>query len=375
MRPAKCEYFGKCGGCAAQHIEYPVQLDNKRQTLAKSINYENIQVFSDNEFGYRNRMDLHFHASGLGFRKVGDWKVIVPVKKCEISNTRLNELLKEVDNFFIGKIDPFDVVKRSGTFRYAIIRTPYDDSAIMFVLNKDSTRLGESSVLIEDFAKKTTAKNILINYLEAKSGSGFSEEYITVKGTDQLRARPMGKTITFSVLGFYQNNDVMAEKMLRRTHDLLAKYNTKNAYLLDLYGGVGTFGIMNADLFSGVTIVESVAPCIESAKRNIAENGITNAEAIVMDAKHLKKLDLKTPLYVINDPPRSGMDPKTIEQLQKLQPEVIIYVSCNVQQLGKDIPKFKGYSIKSAALFDLFPQTNHAEAIVELVKAKKSVIS
>jgi 23S rRNA (uracil1939-C5)-methyltransferase len=88
---------------------------------------------------------------------------------------------------------------------------------------------------------------------------------------------------------------------------------------------------------------------------------------VLLDAMQLKKLDLPDSLFVITDPPRSGMHEKTIEQLKKLRPKVIVYVSCNVVQLGKDLPKFKDYRIRSAALFDLFPQTPHSEAVVELV--------
>jgi len=91
----------------------------------------------------------------------------------------------------------------------------------------------------------------------------------------------------------------------------------------------------------------------------------------LLDAKNLKKLKFIQPLFVITDPPRSGMHPKTIEQLNILKPEIILYVSCNVEQLAKDIIKLKDYKIKSAAIFDLFPQTNHIEVIIELVKQKQ----
>ena len=160
----------------------------------------------------------------------------------------------------------------------------------------------------------------------------------------------------------------MAEKMLEYVHALLGKHDTKQAALLDLYGGVGTFGIILADLFQSVTTVESVPSCVKAAEKNIAENKVPNVKATLLDAMQLKKLTLQKPLFVVTDPPRSGMHPKTIQQLNVLQPEVIIYVSCNIQQLAKDLPKFKNYQIKSAALFDLFPQTPHVEAIVELVK-------
>ena len=83
--------------------------------------------------------------------------------------------------------------------------------------------------------------------------------------------------------------------------------------------------------------------------------------------KKIKNLQLKKPFVVIIDPPRTGMHNETIATLNKLLPLSIIYVSCNINQLRKDIPKFKQYNIKDVALFDQFPQTNHMEAVVELM--------
>jgi len=159
--------------------------------------------------------------------------------------------------------------------------------------------------------------------------------------------------------------------MHKYVNELLKSYDAKDKFghLLDLYGGVGTFGIINADLFKKVTIVEGFQGCIDAANANIELNDIDNAEALCMDAMQLKKVKLTSPLYVVTDPPRSGMHPKTIEELIRLKPERLIYISCNVKQLEKDLPKFlKHYTLKSAAMFDLFPQTNHMESVVELWK-------
>ncbi len=181
----------------------------------------------------------------------------------------------------------------------------------------------------------------------------------------------MGRTFKYSAQGFFQNNHQMAEEMHKYVHDLLRSYKTGVAHLLDLYGGVGTFGIINTDLFKSVQTVESFKGCTEAAKANIELNGVSNIEAVNLDAAQLKKLKIPSgSLYTVTDPPRSGMHPKTIEQLVKLKPELIIYISCNIKQLEKDMPKFKKhYTLKSAAIFDLFPQTNHMETVVELIKA------
>ncbi len=371
-----CPYFGSCGGCSAQHIDYQLQLDNKKKMLARCVRLseEQIAVFSDQSYHYRNRMDFIFHAGGLGFREKEKWWKIVDVETCAISNDPLYVLLKEVRSFFqrhVQEIDVFDIKKKQGTFRYAVIRTPSQDSSLSFMLNSDSTKLEQASALIGDFAKISTAQNILVAYAPSESETSISDEFFVVKGKEVIKETLLEKTFWYPIQGFFQNNSVMAEKMQDYVHTLLKNHPTQGAHLLDLYGGVGCFGIINAPLFKNVTIVESVESSITCAKKNIEENKITNAQAIVLDAAKLKKLELPKPaqpLFVITDPPRSGMHPKTIEHLNILHPEVIMYVSCNIDQLGKDMLKFPNYQLKSAALFDLFPQTNHVEAVVELVK-------
>lgn len=366
MAEPLCPYFYKCGGCSSQHIDYPVQLENKKKALADAINFNDINVFSGKEYYYRNRMDMLFHPRGIGFRKKKKGHEIVDVCGCIISNEKLNTLIKELRNFF-REIDSFNVKKQTGTFRYAVIRATSKNSSVSFVLNEDSTRLADAVDKIKEFAGKTTANNVVVTYVPSKIDESTSNEFFVVKGSDMLKEKYLGMEFIFSVQGFFQNNHELAEKMHEYCRNLLKSYETKEASLLDLYGGVGTLGIVNADLFKGATIIENNEQSIEAAKINTLENNIKNAEAVMLDAKNLKKIKLPHPLFAITDPPRTGMDQKTIQELNNLKPKVIIYISCNVSQLKKEVIKLKGYEIKSAALFDFFPQTQHSEAVVELV--------
>ncbi|MFQ5474679.1 MAG: class I SAM-dependent RNA methyltransferase [Candidatus Nanoarchaeia archaeon] len=373
MEP-KCKYFRRCGGCSSQHIEYATQVENKRRLLQSCMDHE-VAVFFGEPYWYRTRMDMIFHPKGLGFRKKGQWFTTVDIEECPISNERLNALMKEIREFFPNP-DAFDVKKHSGTFRYAVMRTPQKDSSISFVLNGDSSRINAAVAQIKKFAKKTAAENVIVTYCPYNRDVSVSDDYFVVKGSDFLKEEYLGKKFVYSVQGFFQNNHQMAERMIAYVHGLLKKYETKDANLLDLYGGVGPFGIICADLFGSVKIVESVESCIDAAKKNIVENRVENAEALVMDAKNLRKVKLDAPLFIITDPPRTGMHQKTIARLNELKPEVMIYVSCNINQLRRELPRFVDYEIKSAVVFDLFPQTPHSEAVVELVRKKeKQVIS
>ncbi|MGV8086623.1 MAG: 23S rRNA (uracil(1939)-C(5))-methyltransferase RlmD [Candidatus Woesearchaeota archaeon] len=371
MADPLCKYFGQCGGCSSQHVDYVTQLDNKRKQLASSIHIDSdsVKVFSDNEYYYRNRMDLMFTPRGLGLRKKGDWKNFVDIDTCVIANEKLNVLISEIRQNFHG-VDVFDVRKNIGTYRYAVIRTPGNTSSISFVLNEDSNKTGEAIDKIKNYAKISSAENIIVTYVPKQTDMSISEEFFTVKGSDMLVENYLDKEFTYSVQGFFQNNTVMAEKMHEYVNMLCQKHEniTKNLTLLDLYAGVGTFGINNCKFFKKLYIIESDKHCITAARINIAKNKIENADIIEMDAMQLKKVDLPDKdLFVITDPPRSGMHPKTIDQLNKLRPKIIIYISCNIEQLGRDLPKFKDYELKSTAMFDLFPHTPHVEAIAELV--------
>ncbi len=376
MTTPLCPYFNNCGGCSAQHIEYPTQVENKRKFLEQAIGFKEVKAFSGEPYFYRNRMDFVFHPKGLGLRAKEKWFYTVDVDRCVIATEPLNKLVTELRSFF-KDVDAFDAKKKSGTFRYAVIRAPKNDSGISFVLNEDSSRLKEAIEQVRQFAEISSAKNIVLTSVPADTDMSIGEDEVVIKGSAHLKESFLGKEFVFPVQGFFQNNSQVAEMMQSYVHDLLKQYqtqdllkqhNTKEAHLLDLYGGVGTFGIINASLFKSSTIIESVDPAIDAANENIKINNIPNAKALVLDAMQLKNVELESPLFVITDPPRTGMHTKTIQRLNELNPEVIIYISCNPQQLAKELPRFTNYKIKSAAMFDLFPQTPHCEAIVELVR-------
>ncbi len=367
MAEPLCPYFGKCGGCSFQDVDYKVQLENKRNKLSRALRFEDIPIYSGEKYFYRERMDMVFHPGGLGFREKRSWQRIVDVEKCVISNEELNTHIREIRKFF-RDVDCFDPITRAGTFRFAVIRTPPLDSAVSIVLNKDSDKLDETRNTIEDYSAETSARNVLAAYVPHNSGLSISEDYVVVKGSDRLCENYLGRTFRYHIQGFFQNNHVMAEKLHKYCHELLKTHPTQKAHLLDLYGGVGAFGIINAGLFRNVTILENYAPSIEDCQINIQENNLMNVKPILMDAKHLKILELPEPLYTILDPPRSGMNPRTLKRLNEIKPELILFISCNIKLLRRELPYLSNYKIKSAVLFDLFPQTPHQEAVIELVQ-------
>jgi len=332
-------------------LEYSLQLQNKQKNLLHACGIEP-DVYSGREFGYRNKMEFLFNSDGPGLRRKDN--SIINIDTCMIADDKINKILDELKP-----------VRKSGELKallYAVVRTASGSTSLSFVLNKESRHAHAAAEQLKQF--HTKAGSLLITY---SAGDSTSADYEIVKGTDMLEQDFMGKRFKYSVQGFFQANYEVAGMMHAYVHSLLEKY--KGMHLLDLYAGVGTFGIINSRLFEDVLMVEGFSKCVESASANISTNKIPNAHAVLLDAKKLRSLKLKKPLAVLADPPRTGMHNDTIAALNRLEPESIVYVSCNIRQLKKDIPKFKKYRVINAGMFDQFPQTNHVEAVVELSKS------
>ncbi|MEM4268030.1 MAG: 23S rRNA (uracil(1939)-C(5))-methyltransferase RlmD [Candidatus Woesearchaeota archaeon] len=356
----KCRYYGVCGGCSLQHLDYSVQLKKKRR-LIESITNSAVLVFSGPEHHYRNRMDFIFNRP-IGLRKRKNWKQIVDIEECMIADLRINKLLAEIRRFFVDP-DSFNVKNHSGTLRYAVIRSA-DETSISFVLNSNSTRISAMVEQINLFSENCSAKNIAVAYVPEKTDMSVSEDYFVVKGKDWLVQDFLGVPFKYNIQGFFQNNPIVTEKMHKFIRDKIMAY--KDTHLLDLYSGVGTFGIINSSNFLSTTLVENNPLAAKCAEENI-KFGL-NCLLVQTDASKIDRLPLKKPLTIIADPPRTGMAPIVISKINRLEPKAIVYVSCNPAQLAKDLKKLSGYVIKSVALFDMFPQTEHIECVVILEK-------
>jgi 23S rRNA (uracil1939-C5)-methyltransferase len=325
--------------------------------LANLIHFDNISIFPSPEFGYRNRMEFLFLRSGLGLRQKDAPGKTLPIKKCEICTPRINHLLSELNESFTMNPD---------ALRYAVIRSTSSSDSVSLVLKDNSKDLKQAIEKNRAYLQTSSASNILVTYTSPDEDEQTSSDFFVLKGEPFLKEQLSGMTFTFSAQGFFQNNTYIANKLHEYVTMLFNNYDTKNSALLDLYAGVGTFGIINSKLFSKVYIVESFPGCTASAEHNIKLNNIKNANISTLDARSIGRLSIDKDCYVITDPPRSGMDEKAIEQIKHLKPKAIIYISCNPHQLAKDLKKFKSYTLSSLALFDMFPQTQHMEAVAEL---------
>jgi 23S rRNA (uracil-5-)-methyltransferase RumA len=370
-----CPHFTVCGGCQSQHITYEQQVENKKARLASLLKPYfggDIATFFGEPYGYRNRMDFVFGGSTLGFRKA-EGGGLVAVQACPISDTRVAELGTEVREWFRAHshLEAFDHKRHTGALRYATIRTSTTGTSIIFMLSEDSTKLAEHTEAIEQFARTTRADNVIVAYTPAAVDESLSTEYYVVKGSEYIVDEFCGVELEYHALAFFQNNPHVAEQMVTHVKDELAARSLAERAVVDAYGGVGTFGVVLAPHCKEVISIESHPLSSECASRNAERLALKNMRAITDDSANLRKHELPKDAFYLVDPPRSGMSEKALRALLATNTDVIVYVSCNPAALAKELVLLtRNYTVASAALFDMFPQTNHIEAVVVLERKR-----
>jgi 23S rRNA (uracil1939-C5)-methyltransferase len=378
VRKPICNLFQRCGGCSYLDREYNEQLQLKVKIVndifhSLKIRFlPELKIFFKNEFFYRNRMDFAFSNLGLGLKGKDKFFVFVKVDKCFIASEKINFLLDEINKWFNEnkeKLDVFDINKRKGTLKYAVIRASFftDSTTVTFILNRDAEKLQEQKNFLLEFCKNLKSENILFGYVGFNSGVSVTENYEVIKGSDFMFENLMGIKFFYHSQGFFQNNSIgILDIMTYLKENITEKYEL----LFDLYGGVGTFGIYLSEMADKVIIADSNELSLTCAEKNIKENKILNAKTVKFldnaPEKYFTEINNKKVIFVV-DPPRSGIHGKTIEFIKKVAPEKILYVSCNPETLARDcLILFEKYNLQDIKIFDLFPQTRHIETVAIL---------
>lgn len=320
----KCPYFGRCGGCNFQHLNYAAQLEAKvaivRDCLSRigKINFEQeISIIgSPQDYKYRARAQWHLETRKKRFgyfqRKSHE---IIDVEICPILTPELEQTLKDL----------------------------------------------REEISWESFWSE------IVEIEAANSGeevSVYSAEII--EPTDEIVFEANGETYFYDATSFFQGNSFLIEPLVET-----ALKDAKGKTALDLYCGVGLFTLPLARCFEAVFGVEGYDKAIDFAKTNVENARLSNvqffcenvADWLKENSENLKNLD-----FLLLDPPRAGTEREIIENIIKLQPKQISYVSCEPSTLARDLKILTGnnYQIESITALDLFPQTHHVETVVRL---------
>ncbi|NIP38430.1 MAG: 23S rRNA (uracil(1939)-C(5))-methyltransferase RlmD [Candidatus Dadabacteria bacterium] len=353
----ECEYFGNCGGCKWQHIDYEYQLRAKEQIIKESLEriagiadcHAEPIIASSNRYDYRGRVMLHVdtirgkHVVGFKEEKSDD---LVPVSHCKISLQNISELIKKISKF-LGK--------------YNAKTLPIDK---VFVSD-----FGSIPALTLSPKRNSSPEGLVKLYYYLKERIQGAD--ISLDGKDE-------KSFEFKVLGikyisspsvFAQANSDINEKLIKtllKWADLKKEEN-----VLDLYCGYGNFSLHLARKAKYVLGIDSNKKAIRFAIKNAKLNSVRNCRFEDWDVK--KYLQRHKPAegldLVVLDPPRTGAK-EIIKSVISLDPKKILYVSCNPTTLARDLKELisAGYKFKKIQPFDMFPQTFHIESLTLLQK-------
>ncbi len=374
-----CKVSAKCGGCTFRHISYEAELKIKDKLVRDA--FERLGGFKDIPFEeicggeterYRNKAQypvaMQDGKAVCGFYSKRSHRV-VPYLECTLQP----KIFGEIAGFCLDfanerRIPAYNEENGIGVLRHIYIRRGFHSGEIMLCLvvknDKYKAQLAELGALAADRFKDI--KSVVMNVNPKNTNVIMGEKNVTLWGSGEICDTLCGKKITLSPMSFYQVNTEQAEKLYRQGMEYAEL--TGGETVLDLYCGAGTIGLSFSDKAGKIIGCEIVPEAIENAKRNAEANGVSNAEFYCGDAGRLaeKLADENTcPDVAVIDPPRKGCDTLTLDSIVRMSPKKIVMISCNPSTAARDAKYIceKGYSLKRARAFDLFPRTGHCECV------------
>ena len=330
-----CKYFPICGGCNLRHFSKDKELEFKSNKVKNILNkfgkvdINTVPIYSDDFYNYRNKVVLRVVDNKLGLLEENS-NNLVEIDECKLLNNKLNEILIKLK----------DLIKNEDINKI-MLRISNDDKEVMLSIDGNVKN-------IDKF--KEISDSLIIN------GKPITKDYITSNILDykfHVRAN-----------SFFQVNGKVTEELYNEVIRHIKNINAKN--VLDLYCGVGTIGISISKYVDKVVGVEIVKEAIDDALENKNINKVNNIEFINSSVdKVIDKFNNFDTIIV--DPPRKGLDSKTKKYLQEINPNYIIYVSCDPVTLSRDIKDLSdNYKVKDVKVFNMFPRTYHCESITVL---------
>jgi len=380
----ECTTYKRCGGCNLRHIKYEKTLELKREIVQNLVNKNlNKELQVGNTVGmekpifYRNKAQYPIGKNKEGKAIVGVFAnrthEIIEFKECRIQTKVSQEIAKFIVEFINeNNISVYNEKEGKGLFRHIVVKYGMKTNEVMCVLVCTNRNLPKEEELKNKLLTKfPNIKTIVKNINNKNTNVILGNENIIIYGSGYIKDKLGEYIFNISAMSFYQINPVQTEKLYKLAID--GANLSKEDVAFDLYCGIGTIGIFAANYVKKVYGIEIVEQAIQDAKENVKLNGIDNIEFKAGDVEktlgeliYNKKI---TPDVVFVDPPRRGLDTNTVENLLKIEPKKIIYISCNPATLIRDLSKLEEkYDIKKIIPVDLFPFTSHIENVTILMK-------
>lgn len=392
----KCAFARRCGGCQIQEMSYDRQLVFKDQKIRGNL--ERIGGFTKDQidtvmqpvvgmehpFGYRNKAQFPFGTDKEGNPITGFYAGrthdIIANTDCALGVEQNKEILEIILQYMReNKIKSYDEKTGKGLIRHALIRYGFKTKEIMVCLVVNGKKLPKAERLIEKLIQIEGMTSITISPNTRRDNVIMGDSYEILWGQGYITDYIGNVKYQISPLSFYQVNPVQTEKLYGLALEYADLKGDETVW--DLYCGIGTISLFLAQKAKQVYGVEIVPQAIDDAKENAKINAIDNAEFFVGKAEEV------LPEYyaeyerehngetahadvIVVDPPRKGCDETLLETIVKMQPEKVVYVSCDSATLARDLKYLcaNGYEIKMCRGVDQFPQSVHVETVCLLSK-------
>jgi 23S rRNA (uracil1939-C5)-methyltransferase len=395
-----CSHFGSCGGCRLQHLQYATQLAEKSRQVEESL--QHIGGFVDLQmqaplaapelFFYRNKMEFsfsdlsylpkeQFEQSGdsgtglyLGLHAKGFFNKVIDVAQCHLLTPIANDILAAVRQFAKASGLPvYSSQSHAGFWRFLVMRHAKHTGQLMVNLvtyeYDENIAAGFKQMMLTSFPQITS---LLFSTTQNVAGVAFSEQEHVLHGPATIREHLGPLCFDISSNSFFQTNTLQAERL----YDVVADWAQIQPHerVYDLYCGAGTISLYVSQKAKEVIGFESVAAAVADAQRNCILNDVRNCRFVLGDLRDQLNQTEETkaaygqPHVMIIDPPRSGMHPKTVQAVLRLQPKRIVHVSCNPASLARDLQILceSAYTLVRVKAVDMFPHTSHIEVVAEL---------
>ena len=388
-----CSLFGLCGGCTYLSLPYEEQLKVKEEQVKRLLDsvlnkQEEAWIFegikgSPKAYEYRNKMEFSFgdeYKDGplaLGLHKRNSMYDIVPVTECKIIDEDYRKILTCVQDYAIEKELPFQhKLSHEGYLRHLLVRKSVKTGQILVdivtttQIEHDFTELVNRLTSIE---YKGTLTGVLHTFNDSLADAVINEKTELLYGQDYIEEELLGLRFKITPFSFFQTNSLGAEVLYSKAREYVLSGGFGDVagskpVIYDLYTGTGTIAQMLSPVASKVIGVEIVAEAVEAAKKNAAQNGLTNCEFIADDVlKALDNIEIK-PDFIVLDPPRDGIHPKALEKIIDYGVDRMVYISCKPTSLARDLVTLqeRGYKVEKCCCVDMFPNTGHVETVVGL---------
>ncbi len=377
-----CGVYNRCGGCSLQHMSEKAALRFKTELVIENIRrIGKLQDVKVNDtigmqipLNYRNKAQYPVgrlkDELKVGFyaKKSHD---IIDTPVCMIQHS-ISDKAKLIVKDFLGKnsISVYDETTGKGLVRHVVTRTGFNTGEVMVVLVLNGKSLpGQEKLVKLLIGEIPEIKSIVLNVNTTNTNVILGSKNIVIFGEETITDFIGKFKFRISPLSFFQVNPIQTEVLYNKALEYAGLTGQETVF--DLYCGIGTISLFLSERAKKVYGVEVVEEAVRDAKVNAKLNDVDNVEFMVGEAERIipdiYQRGVKADVVVV-DPPRKGCDEELLETLVSMEPQRIVYVSCNPATLARDLGYLaeRGFKVLEVQPVDMFPWTAHVECVVRI---------